>query len=81
MRQIRPWNVKPGMMMRVGVLPIGQDTETSALVKVVDVEKTRGKVTGQRCWRITFETSPQHPPFTGKPDSVLRFRDERVTVE
>lgn len=80
-RDVRPWNVKPGMLMRVGVLPLGASVNTSTLVRVIDVEKTRGKVTGERCWRITFETDPSYPPFTGKPDSVLRFRDQRVTVE
>ena len=80
-RDVRPWNVKPGMLMRIRVLPLGADVNTSALVKVIEVEKTRGTVTGQMCWRITFETDPHYPPFTGKPDSVLRYRDERVTVE
>lgn len=80
-RELRPWNVKPGMYMRIGVLPMGGSSESSALVEVLDVEKTRGKVTGKRCWRITFKLGAGFPPFTGKPQSVIRFPDERITVE
>lgn len=74
MRSLRPWNVKPGMMMRIGITP-----NSSALREVVDVEKTRGKVTGQRCWRITLKLPWELGNF--KYDSVLRFSDQRCEVE
>jgi hypothetical protein len=79
-RAVDPWRVKLGQFMRIGILPMGAAGDTSTWARVLDVEKTRGKVTGARCWRITFETSPAHPPFTGRLDSVLRFRGDKVEV-
>jgi hypothetical protein len=85
-RDVRPWNVKPGMLIMLGVRPYRAgmaryDGPASDWHEVLDVEKTRGKVTGERCWRITYKSHAHNPPFTGKPESVLRFRDQRVTVE
>ena len=81
-RDVRPWTVKPGMLIMLGVRPSSSwEGPASDWHKVLDVEKTRGKVTGERCWRITYQSHAHNPPFTGKPDSVLRFRDQYVTVD
>lgn len=74
-KTLKPWNVKPGMRMRVGVRPCESD-----FCEVVEVEKARGKVTGQRLWRITVRVPACYPPFTGGPVAVLKYRDERCEV-
>lgn len=80
-RDLKPWNVKPGMLIMLGVRPSSSwEGPASDWHEVLDVEKTRGKVTGERCWRITYKSHAHNPPFTGKPDSVSRFRDQVVTV-
>ena len=74
-RTLKPWNVKPGMRMRVGVTPNSSD-----MLEVVAVEKGRGKVTGTRCWRITVKVPACYPPFTGGLQTVMRFREDRCEV-
>lgn len=72
---LKPWNVKVGMRMRVGVTQ--WDSE---FLEVVNVEKGRGKVTGVRCWRITVKMPACFAPFTGLPETVMRFREDRCEV-
>ncbi len=65
--------------MRVGITPNSSDDR-----EVVDVEKTNGKVTGERCWRITLKLSGGdvgHSALFGGCTTVLRFRDQRVEVK
>lgn len=75
MKTLKPWNVKPGMRIRVGVTPNSSD-----MLEVIDVEKGRGKVTGVRCWRITVKMPACYAPFTGEPVTVMRFREDRCEV-
>lgn len=74
-KKLKPWNVKPGDLIRLGV------TETSSdLFPVVEVEKTRGMVTGTTCWRITYATGSWAWRHGSDFGSVLRFREDTVSV-
>lgn len=74
-KKLKPWGVKPGDLIRLGV------TETSSdLFPVLEVEKTYGRVTGQRCWRITYDAHSWAWQHGNKVGSVLRFREDVVSV-
>lgn len=76
MKKRAPWNIKPGMKMRVGVTP-----DSSDMLEVVEVEKGRGKVTGARVYRVTVKVPACYPPFvSGYMQTVLIWPDERREV-
>jgi hypothetical protein len=75
MRELRPWNVKPGMTVRVPAFPFEIFGRGYKDVSVRMVEPGRNFMSGEHCWTI-------YGPQEGYDDGRIGtyYRDERVRV-
>lgn len=70
---MKPWNIRPGMLIRVGTRPYGSGGATSDYREVVDVSKQRRYFGPGSAWLISFREF-------GRTESVLRFADDNCDV-